>query len=454
MIALALRSLGERKLRTALTAIAVLLGVAMIAGTYVQTDRIRGAFESLTQTANRGTDVVVSPREAFSTNVGAPSHRLDETLLASVRKVPGVGLAEGQLTDTGSLVIGGDVVSSGFAPAIVESASSKPFDAFRYVKGGPPRQAGEVVVDRQQADDQGLRVGQVVGLSTRSGVQDVVISGIGDWGNGTSIGGATIVVPRLADVQRWFQRPGELTRIVIAADPGVTPPRLAAAVRAALPRSVTVKTGAADAAEQAKTTNDAIGSFLTPALLALSGAALLVGAFIIFNTFSITVAQRAREFALLRALGATRRQILLAVAVEALAIGVAASVLGLLAGLGIAVALGALFDAALDMPSSGLVLAGRTIALALGIGIGVTLLAAVTPALRATRVPPVAVLHADALTRTTRRRRSPYIAAGVSLLGLLGLVEGLFGGGAAAGRLGALARRAEMLFDRGALVAP
>ena len=134
-----------------------------------------------------------------------------------------------------------------------------------------------------------------------------------------------------------------------------------------------MRTGAADAAKTADTANDAIGSFLTPALLALSGAALLVGAFIIFNTFSITVAQRAREFALLRSLGATRRQILTAVAVEALAIGVAASVLGLLAGLGVAAALGALFDAALDMPSGGLVLATRTIEIGLCVGIGVTL---------------------------------------------------------------------------------
>ncbi len=453
MIALALRSLGQRKLRTALTAIAVLLGVAMIAGTYVQTDRIRGAFSEITQTSNRGTDVVVAPRKAFTSNVGQATEGLDERMLSRVRAVPGVRLVEGQLTDTGSLVIGGEAVSSGFAPSIVSSSSREPFDAFHYVKGGPPRHAGEVVVDRQQAEDQGLRVGQLVGLSTRSGVQDVEISGIGEWGGGTSIGGATLVVARLADVQRWFQRPGDLTRIAIAADAGVAPARLAADVRAALPRTVTVKTGAADAAEQADAANDAIGSVLTPALLALSGAALLVGAFIIFNTFSITVAQRSREFALLRSLGATRSQILLVVAAEALAVGVIASVLGLFAGLGIAAALGALFDAALDMPSSGLVLAGRTIALALGIGIGVTLLAAVAPALRATRVPPVAALSADPLTGTTRRRRSPYIAAGVSLLGLLGLVQGLFGGGPAGSRLGALAGGAVLLFIGVALVA-
>ena len=454
MISLALRSLGQRKLRTALTAIAVLLGVAMIAGTYVQTDRIRGAFESLMRTSNRGTDVVVSPRQAFAAILGAPSQGLDEGLLARVRAVPGVRVAEGQLSATGSLVIRGKPVSSGFAPSIVASASRKPFDAFRYIAGGPPRRAGDVVIDDQMAADHGLRVGQWVGLSTRSGVQDVVISGIGVWGSGSSIGGATIVVPQLADVQRWFQRPGELTRIAIAADPGVAPSRLAAAVRHVLPHSVVVKTGAADAAQQADAANKAIGSFLTPALLTLAGAALLVGAFIIFNTFSITVAQRAREFALLRALGATRAQVLLAVAVEALAIGVGASVLGLFAGLGIAAGLGALFDAALDLPSTGLVLAGRTIAIALAVGIGVTLLAAVVPAVRATRVPPVTALHADALTATSRRgRRSPYVAAGVSLLGLLGLAQGLFGNGPATSRLGSLAGGAVLIFVGVALVA-
>jgi hypothetical protein len=132
MIVLALRSLGERKLRTALTALAVLLGVAMIAGTYVQTDRIRSAFESITQTANRGTDVVVSPREAFSGDLGQNVKPIDEALVARVRTIPGVRRAEGQLTETGSLVIGGEAVSTGFAPSVVSSASEKPFDAFRY----------------------------------------------------------------------------------------------------------------------------------------------------------------------------------------------------------------------------------------------------------------------------------------------------------------------------------
>src|SRR5829696_8533651 len=153
MISLALRSLGQRKLRTALTALAVLLGVAMIAGTYVQTDRIRGAFESLTQTVNRGTDVVITPREAFSSDLGAPAQTLGEEMAATVRAMPGVRLAEGQLTDSGSLVIGGEAVSTGFAPSVVASWSREPFDSFRYVDGGRPRRAGDVVIDDQLAAD-------------------------------------------------------------------------------------------------------------------------------------------------------------------------------------------------------------------------------------------------------------------------------------------------------------
>ena len=122
----------------------------MIAGTYVQTDRIRGAFESLTQTVNRGTDVVVSPRESFSSDLGQPTKGLPETMLATVNAMPGVRVAEGQLTDSGALVIGGEAVSTGFAPSVVASWSREPFDAFRYVKGGPPRRPGDVV-DRPPA---------------------------------------------------------------------------------------------------------------------------------------------------------------------------------------------------------------------------------------------------------------------------------------------------------------
>jgi putative ABC transport system permease protein len=454
MIGLALRSMGQRKLRAALTAVAVLLGVAMIAGTYVQTDRIAVAFDDIEQTARQGTDVVVSPREAFTSELGT-AQTFDAGLLERVRAVPGVARAEGELQESGSLVVDGEAVASQFAPTLVVSWLGEPFTALRFTDGGPPARPGEVAINRQLAEDEGVAVGDRVGVTTRSGVQEVVVSGVADYGDAASLGGATLVVPLLEDVQRWFERDGRLSEIAVAAADGVAPEEVERRLRAALPADVEVRTGERAAQEAAQEINDSIGGFLTPALLAFAGAALLVGAFIIFNTFSITVAQRTREFGLLRALGATRRQILLAVAIEALAIGLLASVAGILLGLGFAAALGALFDAAgLGIPSAGLVLATRTVVVALVVGVLVTLLSAVVPALRATRIPPIAALQEAAVAAPPagRRRAAPYVAAGVSVLGLLLLLQGLFGGGPATGRLGALAAGSVLLFVGVALV--
>ena len=447
MTTLLVRSLAQRKLRSVLTAVAVLLGVAMIAGTYVQTDRIHAAFGDIASTGATGIDAVVTAHDAFNSGLG-PSQTFGEDVLTRVRAVPQVAAAQGQLYEMGSLVVGGKAVGSNFAPSLVLSWRGERFSPLQFVAGGPPRRKGDVVLNTRLAQDQHLRIGQVVGLSTRTGVKRVRVAGIADYGDATSLGGATLVVPRLADMRRWFDRRGRLTTVVAAARPGVTPERLAAAVQAVLPQGLDVRTGAQDAAKATKEANDAL-AFLSPALLAFAGAALLVGAFIIFNTFSITVAQRTREFALLRSLGATRRQILAAVALEALVIGSAASALGLLAGLGFAAALGALFDAAgFGIPASGVHLAARTIVVSLGVGIGVTLLAALVPAMRATRIPPVAALQSAAAPRATSRRGPavPLVTAAVTLLGLASLLQGLFGSGPAATRLGGLAGGAVLLF--------
>jgi putative ABC transport system permease protein len=454
MTALALRSMGQRKLRSVLTALAVLLGVAMIAGTYVQTDRIHDGFENITTGASQGVDAVVTSNEAFTSDF-AGDRKINQAWVERIGAVPGVEKAEGQLWEYGALVVDGEAVGGGFAPTLVNSYRGEPFSPLEFVEGGPPARTGDVAVNVKLAEDEGLEVGDRAGLTTRTGVKQVRIAGIAEFGGGQSLGGATLVIPLLADVQRWFGDRDEVTQIVAAAEDGVTQEQLAARIAKVLPTDLTVATGKADAQAQADEVNDALGSFLTPALLTLSGAALLVGAFIIFNTFSITVAQRTREFALLRALGASRRQVLGTVVLEALAIGVAASVLGLLGGLGFAVLIGALFDAAgFGIPTADVALAPRTIVVSLGVGILVTLVAAVAPARRATRVSPVAAMRDDPAPATTRshRRRAPIVAAGVSLLGVAGLVQGLFGSGPAAGRLSALAGGAVLLFVGLALV--
>jgi putative ABC transport system permease protein len=456
MIALVLRGMAQRRLRSVLTAIAVVLGVAMIAGTYVLTDQIRNAFDDIQRSANEGVDAAVTPREAFRGSFSQP-RPLDAALVDRVRRVPGVERAEGQVERTGSLVIRGDVLETTGAPQLVLSTLPEPFDPTTPIQGRDPARTGEIAVDQQVAEREKLRVGDRLGLATRDGLKRVRLVGVFRYGEGESIGGATLVTLPLADAQRWFDRRGQVSTIVASSAPGVSPAQLARRLRAVLPSDqVKVRTGEQNAAEQADEISDQIGGFLTPALLAFAGAALLVGAFIIFNTFSITVAQRTHEFALLRTLGATRRQVLAAVAGEALLLGVVSSGLGLLAGIGFAKALNALFDAVgFGLPTSEIVLKPRTVVLALVVGIGVTLVSALAPAIRATRVAPVAALREEgAGARPERRRRfAPWVAVLVSVGGVGLLALGVFGGGPASSRLATMAAGVVLVFVGVALTA-
>ena len=265
MISLALRSMGERKLRSALTAFAVLLGVAMIAGTYVQTDRIRNAFEGITETAMAGVDAVVTRPESFSSDFSQPE-LLDERVVAQVAETAGVAHAEGQLQDLGSLVVDGEAVGSSMAPTLVLSSIDERFSGLRVTDGRLPSAEGEVVILEQLAEDEGLAVGDRAELSTRSGVQPVAIAGLAEFGDAQSIGGATIVVPRLEDMQRWYGVPGEVSNVVVAADDGVSPEQLVLKLRSRLPRDLEIETGKQNAQVQADEINDQIGGFLTPAL--------------------------------------------------------------------------------------------------------------------------------------------------------------------------------------------
>jgi putative ABC transport system permease protein len=445
MTGVALRGLGERKLRSALTAIAILLGVAMIAGTYVLTDQIRSGFDDLVHTTYGGVDVEVAPKESFTSQFsqGKP---LRESLVGDIRAIPGVAKVEGDLWASAALVVDGELKKpAGGGGTILATASSEPFKPVSNVDGRMPQRSGEVALLRSTAEKYGLEPGDTLGIVTRDRTRQVMVVGAYDFGS-ASAGGTDVVSAPLADIQRWFDHRGEVTTINVAAEEGVTPETLARRVRAAVPTGLQVRTGEAAADENAAEINDQIGSFLTPALLAFAGAALLVGAFIIFNTFTITVAERTREFAMLRTLGATRAQILGAVALEALVIGVVASASGLLLGLGFAKALAAMFEAVgLGLPTGGMELAPRTLVLSLGVGIGVTQLAALSPARRATRVPPIAALQGQVEQRH-HRRWLPWISAAVALFGVAMLVAGLLGAGPAASRLSMMGAGVILLF--------
>jgi putative ABC transport system permease protein len=448
VIKLALRGMAERRLRSALTGIAVLLGVAMIAGTYVLTDQIHAAFRDINQTANRGRDAVISQRTAFTSSYQAQEEQLPQSLVAEVRRQPEVARAAGELQAFGSLVVGGEVVENRGQPGLVFSAMPAGLDPTEPVEGRDPAAPGEIAVSADLADERGIEVGDRVELSTDRGLRPVRVVGLVDFGASGSAGGFGFTLATLRDVQRWYDKRGQVTQIAVASRPGVGSSQLVRRLQSIVPTGVRVQSADRSAEDATNEATGSINSFLGPALLAFAGAALLVGAFIIFNTFSISVAERTREFASLRTLGATRGQVLGSVAAEALAVGAIASLAGLVAGLGFATLVAKLFDASgSSIPTAGLELRARTIVLGIGIGIGITLLSSLGPAARATRIPPAIALQTGArLPRGRLARLTPYLAALVLAAGIALLATGLFGSGPATNRLLGMAAGAVLCF--------
>jgi putative ABC transport system permease protein len=433
MLLVALKGLAGRKLRAALTAIAIVLGVAMISGTYVLTDTIKAAFSSVFTTVYAKTDVVVSGKVAFGNDSNSnnlpPS--FPESLLGKVRNLPGVLDAQGGISDFAHLVgRNGKVISGHGAPALAFSVHSKGdqrFNPLTLVGGRWPVGANEVDIDAHTASTAHYRVGQSIGVIARGPVKKYRIAGIVKIGGVSSLGGATMAIFDFATAQRIFHKEGLLDGIDIAAAHGTSPTQLVNEIKPILPPTAQVRTSKAEAAQATKDTNGFL-SIINDFLLAFGGVALFVGTFVIANTLSITIAQRTRELATLRTLGASRRQVLMSVLLEALVIGVLASVTGLFLGLALAKGLNALFvHFGIDLPQAGTVFAKRTIVVALLVGIVVTMLAALRPAIRATRVPPISAVREGAVLPVSRFARFSAQAALLTIGGSVGLMlVGLF----------------------------
>lgn len=448
MIRLILAGLRQRKLRAALTATAILLGVAMVTGTLVLTSQITRAFDEIFRAANVGVDVRVSPRTDFEGGLqSVPT--LPESIVAKVAAVDGVRRVAPELAALGSPVVAGEYVQSTGAPSFVFSLTPDPFRATQLASGTYPVRDGEVAVNEGLAAQQGLSPGSRLGIATRTGVKQVTLTGTVTFANVSSIGGATIVIATKDDVQRWFGLEGKVNSIAVQAEPGVTPQALARRIAAALPGNAEVRTGQQDAADQARQTTEAINTFLRPALLGFGVIALFVGAFIIFNTFSITVAQRLRELGLLRTIGASRRQVMASVVGEAFVIGLVAGAVGLAAGYGFAALLVWVFNTLLPggIPVARAQLTGGIALTALLVGMLVSVVAAVIPALRASRVPPVAALREG--TEIPRGRLSRFAPLFAGLLALAGgalVVAGLVGDAAPTDRLLTMALGSLLVF--------
>jgi putative ABC transport system permease protein len=435
VIGVTLKGLLGRKLRATLTAVSIVLGVAMISGTYVLTDTIKAAFGTVFTQVYKNTDAVITGKSAIggSANNGVTPPSLPESLLTRVRNLPGVALAEGGVEDEAHLINRKEkVISHGGAPNLSFSVNPKGdqrFNPLVLVQGRWPDGQHEIAIDSKTASANQFSIGGTIGVIARGPLEKFRIVGIVRFGGLSSLGGATMAIFDLPTAQRFFHKEGKLDSIGIAAKSNVSPDELVAQIKPLLPPTAQVRTGQQEAKQAAKDTN-AFLNILEYFLLAFGFVALFVGSFVIANTMSITLAQRVRELATLRTLGATRRQVRKSVLLEALVIGIVASVVGLFLGLALAKLLNALFVAfGIDLPQVGTVFATRTVVVALLVGVLVTIVAALRPAFRATRVEPIAAVREGAVLPPSRLARfGPYIAVAV-ILGAVGLMlVGLFVG--------------------------
>jgi putative ABC transport system permease protein len=428
----ALRGMLGRKLRVVLTAIAIVIGVAMVSGTYILTDTIKAAFATVFTQAYKNADAVITGKNAIGNNnngqsSGTPS--LPASLAATVQRLPGVAQVGGGIADSAQLVgHNGKVISRGGAPGLAFSyePANQRFNPLSLASGSWPTAPSEVAIDAATASKDGYRPGETIGVIARGAVQRFRIAGTVKFAGVSSLGGATMAVFALPTAQQIFHKQGQLDVIDIAGTRGTTPQQLVQEIRPLLPRDAQVRTGQGQAKQATKDTSGFLGIFQS-FLLAFGGIALFVGSFVIANTLSITIAQRTRELATLRTLGATRRQVLGSVLIEALVIGLLASVAGLFVGLGLARGLNALLvSLGIDLPQTGTVFATRTIIVSLLVGVLVTLAAAVRPAIRSTRVPPIAAVREGAVLPPSRFARfGLYAAVGTISVAVALLLVGL-----------------------------
>ena len=404
MTRVVLRGLLARRLRLALTAFAVALGITLVAGTYVFTDTINASFDAIFTKAYQKTDVVVSPGDEV-TNQDGEKPPMPASVLAKVKSTDGIANAEGGIFDFGSTVLTPSGKKIGQGGIVASRRDDQRYELFDVASGRLPAAPGEVAIDRSTADNEHLELGGRIVVAGQVPKESFRIVGIIRIQGVDSLGGSPVAMLTLPEAQRITGKVGRLDEVDATVKKGSDAQAVKRELQSALGPNVHVRTGSEEAASQSKDIRDNLG-FLKTALLAFAGISLFVGAFIIFNTFSITVAQRAREFGLLRTLGASRAQVLRSVLGEGLFLGFFGALIGLGLGVALAAGLKALFAAiGFDVPSNGTVIESRTVIVSLVVGVVVTILSTLAPAIRATRVPPVAALREGFVVPTGHRSR-------------------------------------------------
>jgi putative ABC transport system permease protein len=428
MFRAALRSVLARKVRLLLTGVAVILGVAFVAGTYILTDTMTRAFDELIATGYAEIDVIVRRENAFTAQTSPFEEResMPESVIATVEGIPGVQRAVGDVLGYAQIVNPdtGDVIG-GFAPTF--AASWNELAGFTIQSGSAPRGEAEVTIDSGTAEANGISVGDRIQILFEGPPGEFEVVGTATYGEEGSLFGATYVLFDLPTAQRVLGREGQLDTISVVGEEGDAGQALAQQVAEELPQGIEAVPASTVVTEQQDQVGQNLG-ILRTAFLVFGFVALFVGAFIIFNTFAITVAQRTRELALFRALGATGRQVMGSVVIEAVVVGLLASAAGVVLGIGLAVGLRGLLSAiGVDLPASGTVIQLRTIVVSILVGTIVTAVAAIVPARRAARVAPVEALR-EGQDRPGRSLRFRLISGVVVLaLGIAPLLYGLFG---------------------------
>ena len=432
MLTLTLKGLWAHKLRFLLTGLAVILGVSFMSGTMILTDTMGRTFDDLLAENNEGIDAIVQRQSTIEGDVDELRERLDASTLEAVLATDGVDEAAGSVQGFAQLVrADGAVVQHDLGATIgtnwIDDSRLNPFEI---ADGAAPQSPGEAVLDRATVEDERLTLGDTFVVLAKTGPVELTLVGAATFGGVDGIPGSTMIATDMATAQTMFGEPGRFDTIMVAKTDDISADALALRLQTTLAdQEVEVVTGEADTASKQAELRDNL-KFFSTFLLAFAYISLFVGMFIIYNTFSIVIAQRTRDLAMLRTIGASRRQVLRSVLLEAIAVAIVSVAAGLVLGIGMSYGLRALLaKVGLDIPSGSIVLTSATIISATVTGVLVTLASAIAPAVRASRVSPMAALRDVDFDRSHLSTTRMFAGPAITGLGVIATAAGISGSG-------------------------
>jgi putative ABC transport system permease protein len=446
MFSLTIKSIKANKVRFLLTGVAVMLGVAFMAGTLVLTDTIKQSYDNVAGNIYKSTDAVVRSANSVKDQDGKEIRgTIDAATLTAVRKTPGVKAAEAQQAGVAVIVAHNgtllDANRQRAIPIALAWQATPELNPMKMVNGSAPRAPSDVVIDQNSFRKGNYRVGEKVHVLSQVGSREYTLTGAVTYGGSKSgTGGAQVVAFAPQTAAQVLGTPGRYTAIQVVAQPGVSQAQLVKNLQASVHQANTEVISGAKANTETRDAAGASLQFINMFLMTFALVALLVGSFVIYNTFSITVAQRTKETALLRAIGAKRKQVMRSVMLEAFFTGVVASAIGLVAGIATAQGLRIVLSLfGMETPAAGTVVNGGTLIVALVTGIVVTLIAAYIPARKAGKVAPIEALRDVAIDHAGASKKRAVFGTITTLLGVAFIAQGLAGAGAGPVGLGALA---------------